>query len=40
MTIECSTSGEFYNAIAALVIRGLTFTANATALTITLTGGY
>jgi len=40
MTIECTEFEEFMNAIKALVIRGLTFTANTNTLRITLTGGY
>jgi hypothetical protein len=40
MTITAATHSQFMDTIAALVHRGLTFTANADKLTITLTGGF
>lgn len=40
MTIECIDMQEFLNVIKGLVMRGLTFDANATTFKITLTGGY
>jgi hypothetical protein len=39
-TITHSTAQQFYNTIQAMLIRGLTFTADADTLTVTLTGGY
>lgn len=40
MNIRCETEEQFYDTIAALVRRGLTFEANFTKLLITLTGGF
>lgn len=40
MKIYCYTAEEFYDAIYALVVKGLTFDADVVKLTITLTGGY
>lgn len=40
MTVECSNLDNFLDTVAGLVKRGLTFNADAEALTITLTGGY
>jgi hypothetical protein len=39
-TIHHATRQEFYDTIKAMVIRGLVFQADATELTVTLTGGY
>ncbi len=40
MSIECKSTEEFYDAISAMVQRGLTFNANSETLIIELTGGY
>jgi len=40
MIIYCNTAEEFYDAIAALVQRGLTFESRTSDFRITLTGGY
>ncbi len=40
MTIECTDFEEFLNVIKGLVVRGLTFSSNASTMRITLTGGY
>ena len=40
MTIICSTQVEFIDTIAGLVVKGLTFDADAQTLKIVLTGGY
>lgn len=40
MTIYCDNETEFLSAIHGLVMRGLTFEANAHTFTIKLTGGY
>ena len=40
MTIQCGSFESFMDAIAQLVERGLTFKAETTNLTITLTGGF
>ncbi len=40
MTVECTTNEEFVQCIAGFVREGLTFTADASTRTITLTGGY
>jgi hypothetical protein len=40
MIICYTTNSDFYDGIAALVNRGLSFTADAQDLTIELTGGY
>lgn len=39
-TVTCTTMPQFLAVIAGLVREGLTFDANAEALTINLTGGY
>lgn len=39
-SIKCDTVEEFYDAVEALVKRGLVFRADVGKLTITLTGGY
>lgn len=40
MTIECPNLESLMDCVAGLVKRGLTFKADASILTITLTGGY
>jgi hypothetical protein len=40
MDITCSDIAQFLEIIQGLVMRGLTFSADANALKITLTGGY
>ena len=40
MIICYTTDKDFYDGVAALVERGLSFTADAQDLSITLTGGY
>jgi hypothetical protein len=40
MTINCTTFDEFMQTIGQLVVRGLTFRADAHKLTIELLGGY
>ena len=40
MTITHSTAQQFYDTVYAMTVRGLTFTANADTLTVTLLGGY
>lgn len=40
MTITHQTEHDFYDTIEALVKKGLTFEANGSTYTITLTGGY
>ncbi len=40
MIICYTTDTDFYDGVAALVERGLSFTADAQDLSITLTGGY
>lgn len=40
MTIQCTTTDHFLDVIHGLVMRGLTFKADADHLTIILTGGY
>lgn len=40
MVICYTTDSDFYDGVAALVERGLSFTADAQDLTIVLTGGY
>lgn len=40
MSVVYTTESEFYNGIAQLVQRGLTFVAHIDNLSITLTGGY
>jgi len=40
MIICYKTDSDFYNGVAALVERGLSFTADAQDLSIVLTGGY
>jgi hypothetical protein len=40
MTIQYIDSNSFYDGIYQMVTRGLTFEADATAMTIKLTGGY
>ena len=40
MTIYCYTDEEFFDAVAALVMRGLTFSADFTKRQIELTGGF
>lgn len=39
-TITHETAEQFYNTIGALVVQGIIFDADASRLTITLTGGY
>lgn len=40
MIIHCYTAEEFFDAVEALVRRGLTFEADFTKLCISLTGGF
>jgi len=40
MVIQCDSLTAFYDVIAGMVERGLTFYADQSELTITLTGGY
>lgn len=40
MTIQCDTRDEFLDTIHGLVLRGLTFKANASTFSIILLGGY
>jgi len=39
-TIHHATRQEFYDTIRAMITMGLVFTADASKLTVTLTGGY
>jgi hypothetical protein len=40
MKIICQTDAQFYDACYAMLVRGATFEANHSTLTITLTGGF
>lgn len=39
-TITCTTMQQFLSVVSGMVRKGLTFEADATALTVTLTGGF